>query len=126
MATEHRRRTDENGSELHERATDNDAWARLGVFVDHYKIGWAFWIIVVGGFGWVSRNYLQPIASVPVLQAQNAVIITRLDEADRDRKDITRVLSIFGRILCAQTPAVDRYKYDIDCSKLPVTIPTAP
>jgi hypothetical protein len=123
MPTEHRRRMDDGGHELHERETDRDVWARLDLVTKRYKVIWGFWLIVLPALGWVARNYLEPIRAMPAMQAQverieakqDTVVIPRLDQADQDRKDMTQVLKVFGKILCAQTSAADRYKYDINC-----------
>lgn len=101
------------------REESRDIWARLQTAYDHYKLAWAFWIIMTSAITWTLIHVKQPLEAVPVLQAQNTKILARLDTADQDRKDISRVLKIFGRILCTQVSPTDRYKYDIDCSKLP-------
>lgn len=117
------RRTDGDGHEIHERVTDRDIWARMSVTADRYKLVWGFWLIVFSAFGWVTKSYLEPLRAVTPLQAQtvriekkiDSLVIPRLDQADQDRKDIAQVLKVFGKILCAQTSAADRYKYDINC-----------
>jgi hypothetical protein len=101
------------------REENRDIWARAEAVFNHYKIAWAFWGLFAAVVGWGFRNVKEPLEAVPVLQAQNVKIIARLDTADQDRKDISRVLKIFGRILCTQVTPSDRYKYDIDCSRLP-------
>lgn len=106
------------------REENRDIWARAESVFNHYKVAWAFWVVVSGAVMWGLVHIKEPLEAVPLLQAQNAKIIARLDTADQDRKDISRVLKIFGRILCTQVSATDRYKYDIDCTKLPP--PTEP
>lgn len=101
------------------REENRDVWARAQSAFDHYKLAWAFWIAFSSALAWGIIHIKEPLEAVPTLQAQNLMIIARLDTADQDRKDIARVLKIFGRILCTQVTASDRYKYDIDCSKLP-------
>lgn len=102
-----------------ERTVDKDFWARLDVIAARYKLVWLFWTLVATAGGWVLRTYLQPLTTVPVLQAQQTVIIHRLDQADSARSEMTQVLKVFGKIICKQMTADDRYKYDVRCSELP-------
>lgn len=114
-------RTDEHGTREVEpsRAPDRDFWARLDVIAARYKLVWLFWTSVATAGGWLLHTYLEPLTSVPVLQAQQTVIIRRLDQADSSRSEITQVLKVFGKIICRQMTPDDRYKYDIRCAELP-------
>lgn len=106
------------------REENRDIWAKAQRVFDHYKLAWAFWLTFSTALAWGIVHIKQPLEAVPVLQAQNRVIIQRLDEADQDRKDMAQLLKTFGRILCPMVSPSDRYKYDIDCSKLPAPEPT--
>jgi hypothetical protein len=128
-------RTDGTGHLIQERETDRDIWARLDVVSRRYKLIWGFWLLVLPMVGWVARNYLEPLRSIPSLQVQvedikanvDTVIVPRLDQADQDRKDMAQMLKVFGKILCAQTSASDRYKYDINCrTDIPAPDPPPP
>ena len=107
------------------RAESRDVWAKAQSLYDHFKVAWGFWLIFAGIVTWAMFNIVRPLEAIPTLQAQNtqintkidSVIIPRLDQADQDRKDITQVLKVFGKILCAQTSPADRYKYDINCRR---------
>ena len=104
------------GELAHERATDNDSWARLTSTLERYKV---FWLLAFAFGGWLRTRLTQPLSVVPVLQAQNAVILHRLDAADSSRAEMGQVLKVFGKFICAQMTAGDRYRYDIDCKELP-------
>lgn len=106
------------------RAEERDVWAKAQRAFDHYKLAWAFWIAFFSALAWGIVHIKEPLEAVPILQAQNRQIIQRLDVADQDRKDMSQLLKTFGRILCPMVTANDRYKYDIDCSKLPAPEPT--
>jgi len=105
--------------ELHERAGDNDAWARFGEIVEHYKLAWAFWIIVATAAGWISHSIVQPLKDIPHIKAQQDTLSMQMRTADADREDIKNVLKIAVKMLCAQTSAGDRFKYGIDCAAIP-------
>jgi hypothetical protein len=114
---EHRRRTDENGIMVHERAEDRDAWARLAHTVERYKVLWIVGMVVAG---WIGSRIIQPLSAVSVLSAQQVQIITRLDKADMDRRDLADVLKVVVRIQCFQLGANDRAKYNINCADIPL------
>lgn len=112
------------------RAEERDVWARAGRIYEHYKLAWAFWLVFATALAWGIKHIYEPLEAVPDLQAQvtrQAVVAkanfdtvkTRLDAADRDRGDILQVLKVFGKFICIQMTAEDRYKYDINCRELP-------
>lgn len=119
MPYAHKRR-DEDGVELHERSTDSDRWARFGEIVEHYKLAWAFWIIVASAAGWFSNQVVQPLKDIPTIKATQDTLARQLKEAEADRTDIKNVLKIAIKMLCAQTSAADRFKYGIDCAQIPL------
>lgn len=138
MATEHRRRTDENGAALHERKTDSDYIARVGEFMARWKILWA---IVIAVATWYGRTILEPlrISAMTTAQVQSIndkidqKIIPRLDSADADRGRLIRVQEMQGRQLgylsrmqCLRMTAVERVKADFDCKDIPVELPPDP
>jgi hypothetical protein len=109
-----------NGSVLEgERATDRDFWARLDLLAKRYKLVWAFWTAISVAGGWVIKTYLQPLTTIPTLQAQQIVILRRLDRSEKADQDRDQILKVFGKIICKQMSADDRYKYDVKCSELP-------
>lgn len=107
------------------REENRDIWAKAQKVYDRFKLAWAFWLGFGAFLAWAMLHIVDPLQSVPKLQAQSqrveakidSVIIPRLDHADDDRRDITQILKVFGKILCAQTTPADRYKYDINCAK---------
>lgn len=118
------------------RAEERDVWARAGRVYEHYKLAWAFWIVFATSLAWGIKNIYEPLATVPALQAQVArqdtvtranfdTVKSRLDAAEVDRRDMAQILKIFGKVLCASTDPLDRYKYDIKCSDLPAPLPKA-
>lgn len=114
-------RTDEHGTHECEptRAPDRDFWARLDTIAARYKLVWLFWTVVATAGGWVLRTYLEPLTTIPTLQAQQVRIISRLDRADSADAQRDQILKVFGKIICKQMTADDRYKYDVRCSELP-------
>lgn len=112
------------------RAEERDVWAKAEAIYNHYKLAWAFWILFATALAWGIKNIYEPLTAVPALQAQVArqdfvtranfdTVKTRLDKADTDRSDITQVLKVFGKFICIQMTAEDRYKYDVKCGDLP-------
>lgn len=112
------------------RAEERDAWARLEKFVNHYKLAWAFWLVMSGVGTWIGLNIIQPLQSVRPLQAQVArqdtamkanfdTVKARLDTADVVRNEMAQVLKVFGKFICRQMTAAERYNYDVRCRDLP-------
>lgn len=132
------RRTDEHGIEVHERKTDSDYIARVGAFMNRYKI---FWGIVIAVGTWYAKNILEPLRVSAMTTAQvqqindkiDQKIIPRLDSADADRGRLIRVQEMQGRQLgylsrmqCLRMTAVERVKADFDCKDIPVELPPDP
>lgn len=116
------------------RAEERDRWARLEKFVNHYKLAWAFWLVMSGVATWIGINIIRPLQSVQPLQAQVArqdtamkanfdTVKARLDTAEVDRRDMAQVLKVFGKFICRQMTADERYTYDVNCRDLPTPQP---
>lgn len=137
--TDHDRRIrrNETGEELHERKTDYDPVAKVGSFLDRYKI---FWFIVVAVIAWWSRTILIPLEESAKTTAQvqmintkiDSVIVPRLDSADRDRSRLinisenqARILGVLTRLQCLNLTAIDRAKIDLNCHDIPITLGSA-
>jgi hypothetical protein len=112
------------------REENRDVWARAQTIYERFKLAWAYWIGFAILFTWAMIHIIEPLEAVPILQAQVSkqdlstranfdTVKARLDTAETDRKDITQVLKVFGKFICLQMNAEDRYKYDINCGDLP-------
>lgn len=127
-------RRDPTGEEVHERKTDFDPVARVGNFLDRYKI---FWFLVVAIIGWWSKTILIPLEESAKTTAQvqmintkiDQVIVPRLDSADKDRSRLitvsenqARILGVLTRLQCLNLTAIDRAKIDLNCRDIPITI----
>ena len=117
---EHRRRTDENGTSMHERATDNDNWARLDQWASRFKVTWFFWVITLSIAGWIGSRVIQPLNEVPKLAANQQVLFSRLERADSARYEIQVILRILVRITCLNLNAKDRAQLALDCREIPL------
>lgn len=128
------RRTDDAGTELHERRTDTDPIARIGGVLDRYKI---FWVIFISLLAWWSKTVMVPLqesarttAEVRMINKKiDEKIIPRLDSADADRAKVIRIqemqgsiLGVLTRLQCLRTSAVDRAKIDLNCRDIPIEV----
>lgn len=132
MTTKARRRSDDPPEidMAPVREENRDIWARAQGVYEHYKLAWAFWSVFAVGLAWGIKHIVEPLEAVPALQAQVALqtantkanfdtVKARLDTADADRRAISQVLKVFGKFICINMTAEDRYKYDISCRDLP-------
>ena len=117
---EHRRRLDENGNTQHERANDNDNWARLDQWANRFKITWFFWIITLSLAGWIGSRVIQPLNQVAVIATRQQTVIARLDRGDSTRYEIQAILRILVRITCLNLNAKDRAQLALDCREIPL------
>ena len=117
---EHRRRSDGDGNTPHERASDNDNWARLDVWASRFKVTWFFWIITLSIAGFIGSRVIQPLNQVPKLASEQQVIVSRLERADSARYEIQVILRILVRITCLNLNAKDRAQLALDCREIPL------
>lgn len=113
---EHKRRTDPDGPEFHERATDTDFWARTAQAIDRYKI---LWLVLMALSAWLGSHLMQPLKAVPVMAQQIRVLQASDSVAGEERREIKRAVAILTRIQCFNIPRDDRLKYDVDCGEIP-------
>jgi hypothetical protein len=123
-----------HGEEVHERKTDFDPIAKIGSFIDRYKV---FWFIVVAILGWWTRTILIPLEEsarttreVQMINSKiDSVIVPRLNEADKDRTRLitvsenqARILGVLTRLQCLNLSGIDRAKIDLDCRDIPIAL----
>ncbi len=117
---EHRRRQDQDGI-IHERETDNDAWARLDLWATRYKIAWGFWLLLVALGGFIGGRIVRPLNAIPAVVAGQAAIAARLGKVETSQTETTAILGILVRMQCLQLNLIDRAKINLNCRDIPLT-----
>ncbi len=121
--------------ELPHRDSDFDLVARIGKFIDRYRV---VYFVVGALFAWWGRNVIAPLRTTAQttyeVRSIHAILDTvviphlyRIDANDalRLQGDAQQnvILGILTRLQCLRTSAIDRAKIGLDCRDIPVEYP---
>lgn len=111
-------RTDNHGNPVKERSGDASKRAKVeGFLEDNWRT--IVTVAMVAG-GWWAAHVSGPIQAIPALIQRDSVRATETTKLNTRVDGMERAVLVLSRIQCFGMDASDRYKYDVDCSKIPL------